>query len=67
MLGELPTTLNLLEPRKSPALDFIFLEFYSDTLQQMSSKILVLQFLHFLNAPTQNSQDAEKSINSCDL
>jgi len=33
---------------------------------RVDSKILVLRLPHFLHAPTQNSQDLEKSTNSCD-
>ena len=36
------------------------------TPRRISSQILVMRFLHFLHAPTQNSQDLEKSSSSCD-
>jgi len=36
------------------------------TPRQISSQSLVVQFLHFLHAPIQNSQDLQKSTSSCD-
>ena len=40
--------------------EIIFCRVY--TPRRMSSQILVMRFFHFLHAPTQNSQDLEKSI-----
>jgi len=61
---ELANTLKHLKSGKSPSLDSIFPEFILHT--GSSLEILVVRFLHFLHAPTQNSKDLEKSTNSCD-
>jgi len=45
--------LNQLKPEKYLGLDF----FQSCTLLRISSQTLVARCLHFLHAPTQNSQD----------
>jgi len=36
------------------------------TPRRVGSQMLVLRFLHFLHASTQNSKDLERSTNSCD-
>jgi len=60
---ELSNALNHLEPGKSLGLDSIFPEFI---LHAESALKFVFAILHFLHAPTQNSQELEKSTSRCD-
>jgi len=51
------------EARKVSVIRFHLSEVY--TPRRVGSQILVLQLPHFLQAPTQNFKDLEKSTNSC--
>jgi len=59
---EFAAALRRLKPEKSPGLDSTFPKF----ILHAGSQILVLRLPQFLHAPTQNSEDLEKSTSSCD-